>query len=707
MHDLHPVAFAQHMGGVLPARDDFAVDLDRHAALDQVFVVQQVGDGAAVGQLPGFAIELDVHARIVADGMPRRSVPATALNEIITLHALAYGHASIPTIQSLGGTMSRIPVRSVLALALAAAATPALAQYSGAVFFGDSLTDSGTFRPGLVQAAGPQAAVLGRFTTNPGWVWSEFLAEHYGMPNDAVAANQGGDNYAVGGARVAVNGTSPFGAIPSMQAQVASYLNANGGHADPNALFTVWGGANDLFAVAQGAPQSTIVTAVTAQVGIVGALQNAGAQYVLVPNIPDLGKTPQFRAQGAAGMAAGTQLATAYNNALYGGLAQAGLRVIPLDTFGFLNEIIASPAAYGFSNVTGTACGATSSLTCSPANYAAPDAPNSYLFADGVHPTLRAHEILAQYAVSVLEGPRQIAVLPYSATVTGRARADLVALHVNGKPAADGARWWGSLRGDNQRYAHGDLYDGLVPSGLFGVDLARGNWVFGGFAGYGSGKLDFGPSTGGFDQSDATIGGFAGWYGEKAWVNGQVSYTKLSYDVERDVQLGPVKRSHTGSPDGDNLGLALAAGYEFGEGAFRHGPVASVVSQKVEVDGYAEGEGGSTALAYPTQELDSLIGSFGWQASYAINEHVRPYARLTRDHEFEDAPEQAFAQLQSIPQAGWFAVPGLQRETDFNTVAIGARVQLFGLDADIGASGTVSRGDGDNASVFVTLSGAF
>jgi outer membrane lipase/esterase len=251
------------------------------------------------------------------------------------------------------------------------------------------------------------------------------------------------------------------------------------------------------------------------------------------------------------------------------------------------------------------------------------------------------------------------------------------------------------------------LYDGLVPSGLFGVDLARGNWVFGGFAGYGRGKLDFGPSTGGFDQSDATIGGFAGWYGDKAWVNGQISYTKLSYDVERDVQLGPVTRSHTGSPDGDNLGLALAAGYEFGEGAFRHGPVASVVSQKVEVDGYAEAEGGSTALTYPTQELDSLIGSLGWQASYALNEHVSPYARLTRDHEFEDAPEQAFAQLQSIPQVGEFAVPGLQRETDFNTLAIGARTQVFGLNADIGASGTVGRSDGDNASVYVTLSGSF
>ena len=89
------------------------------------------------------------------------------------------------------------------------------------------------------------------------------------------------------------------------------------------------------------------------------------------------------------------------------------------------------PAPYGISNVTGTACNpqlTASSLTCSPANYAAADAPTSYAFADGVHPSSRSHEILADYAVSVLEGPRQIALLSYTASVIGRARADRVGL---------------------------------------------------------------------------------------------------------------------------------------------------------------------------------------------------------------------------------------------------------------------------------------
>ena len=49
---------------------------------------------------------------------------------------------------------SRHFVRSTLALALACAAGCAFAQgeYSKTVFIGDSLTDSGHFRPALVQA---------------------------------------------------------------------------------------------------------------------------------------------------------------------------------------------------------------------------------------------------------------------------------------------------------------------------------------------------------------------------------------------------------------------------------------------------------------------------------------------------------------------------------------------------------------------------
>ena len=117
------------------------------------------------------------------------------------------------------------PVRRLLAAALAFAALPAAAQtYSQTVFFGDSLTDSGWFRPALVQANGPSAAVLGRFTNNPNWVWSEYVADFYGT--NATSANQGGTNYAVGGANTGENAASPFGAIPSLSTQITNYLTS-------------------------------------------------------------------------------------------------------------------------------------------------------------------------------------------------------------------------------------------------------------------------------------------------------------------------------------------------------------------------------------------------------------------------------------------------------------------------------------------------
>ena len=55
--------------------------------------------------------------------------------------------------------------------------------------------------------------------------------------------------YAVGGARINVDTTGALGPIPSLATQVNNYLTSTGGRADANALYTVWGGANDLFAI--------------------------------------------------------------------------------------------------------------------------------------------------------------------------------------------------------------------------------------------------------------------------------------------------------------------------------------------------------------------------------------------------------------------------------------------------------------------------
>src|SRR5690348_18470990 len=96
----------------------------------------------------------------------------------------------------------------------------ASAQFSNVYFFGDSLTDSGTYKPLLPPGTG-------LFTTNPGPVWSQQFAQHYGFT--AIPANQGGTNFAQGGARVTalpgVPDAPPTGTAAPIATQVAQLVS--------------------------------------------------------------------------------------------------------------------------------------------------------------------------------------------------------------------------------------------------------------------------------------------------------------------------------------------------------------------------------------------------------------------------------------------------------------------------------------------------
>lgn len=617
--------------------------------------------------------------------------------------------------------------RTVLAAALALAVMPLYAQnkptFTQTVFFGDSLTDSGFYRPFLIQTQGPSAGLVGQFTTNPGLVWAQFLADYYGtdaspawgLTTTGIAAGTG-TNYAAGGSTFNAGPgfppTPPTQYAPTIPTQVAAYLAGTGGKADPGALYTVWGGANDLFFHLNGATtQTQFLGAAGTEVALIGTLSQAGARYIMVPTMPDVGRTPFGLSQGAAGSAGITALVQAYNQTLFGGLASANLRVIPLDTFNFIREISSSPATYGLSNVTGMACvGVPSSLVCNPAT-TVPGGAESYAFADSVHPTTAAHRLLGQFAVSVIEGPRQIAILPHAEAAIGRARTEMLATGLGNRPESDGMRWWASLLNTNQRFGRDGTandFDGDAPSINAGMQWAAGNVTYGAFGAYGKADMDWGLRSGSFKQTDATLGGFVGWYGDGPWANAQLSYTWLDYDIQRDIVLGPGVRTHHGSANGSNLTAAGNVGWTFGHGKLSHGPVLGLVSQKIDVDGFAESDPAlSTSLAYPDQSFDSMVVSAGWQASLALGEHITPYAKLTWDRELEKPAAEAFASAQSMPTTLPYAVPGLMLDREYGTAQFGVRTEMFGLDVQTGTRITVNQDNGNNATFFVTLASKF
>ncbi|MCB1888127.1 MAG: autotransporter domain-containing protein [Rhodocyclaceae bacterium] len=545
------------------------------------------------------------------------------------------------------------------------------ADYSNAIFFGDSLTDAGSYAPALPPGTG-------RFTTNPGPVWSEVFGQRLGIV--VTPGNQGGTNYAEGGARVSqlpgVPDTPPTNNATPVTTQVANYLASTGGQADPNALYSVWAGANDIFTIAPtaatdpAAAQAYLQTTTAQLATEVARLAATGARRIIVWNLPDIGATPFGQSQGAAGAAGLTQLSTGYNQLLGVGLAATGVPVVMLDSFGLLNEIVADPARYGFANASLPACGATPSLLCTEASFVAAGADQSFVFADGVHPTTAGHAVLASYAASVLAAPAQISQL---AELPVRTQAALsqrlwqtaeIALSTRGD-AANGT--WASVEGGRTELGEDDG----TPWGLaIGVDRRIGEDLIAGAA------LSFDRSEpdwddgGSFDAEEVALSGYVGYRHGAMSITGHMTLASTDYETDRRVTLGTASRRLKGEPDGNRAALGIRAAYAMSAGAVHHGPLASVLLQEVSVQSFAEtASDGSTSstLTFGKQRRRATLLSVGWQAFLRAGAWT-PYASVVLSHDAEADGRQvkmatsvspSFVQFEAAPAADSYATAHL------------------------------------------------
>lgn len=561
--------------------------------------------------------------------------------------------------------------KHLLAVTIAATAINTLhaADFSNAIFFGDSLSDAGTY------AGEPPLAgvfpIAGKFTTNPGAVWSEELAAQLGHATGP--ANQGGTIYAAGGARVTEqpgypnNPLVPFvQAAPPVSAQITDYLSANGGRADSNALYSVWAGANDFFALNDGdaaynaLPMTQVADNLAAQVA---RLKQAGARYIIVPNVGDIGATPAFAADGAAAQAAATQQVQIFNSALYTQLAARNIAVIPIDTYGLLAQVYADAGRFGITNVSDQACASVpSSLVCTAANYPA-GADQSYIFADGVHPTSGIHKILADYVFSVLNAPQQIGMLADSSIVARSALHDLLRAQLIGGEmtrSQTGRNLWVSAQGsqvDRER-VHSD--PGASEEGYhfaIGTDLRIDTqWVVGAALNINDSDADYDDNRGDYSQRDIALSAYGGWQQEAWFARGALVYGDIDYAVDRRVPLGRGSYTADGDTDGHNFSAQLESGYEFEFDRFSTGPVLGLLAQHLRIDNFEESGAGAVNLGYGSQERHSLVGSAGWQFAYRLQQ-LQPYARIAVDYDFEDNEHGVVVSALSIPEALPFTMP--------------------------------------------------
>ena len=288
----------------------------------------------------------------------------------------------------------RLPaLAGLVMLSLAAGGSRGQAKsepFSHLLVFGDSLSDTGNYYR-LSGGSPPPPYAEGRFCNGPLWV--EYLAASLGMEY------QPGDNFAVGGATTGtLNSNDGFAGreYPGLQDEIASFQALSSVSEPERALHVVEAGANDFFvALASGTSPATLIgNGVNNTVAAIQQLWGAGARFILVMNVPDLGVTPMARSLGEGGPLMLTQLSAAYDQTLnlaLEQLAQAGIPTIRLDAFAVLHEMANTPAAYGFTNV------------ITPYLYAPPGgSPDQFLFWDPVHPTTGAHQVLAKEALEQL-----------------------------------------------------------------------------------------------------------------------------------------------------------------------------------------------------------------------------------------------------------------------------------------------------------------
>lgn len=599
------------------------------------------------------------------------------------------------------------PLAAACLLGMAGQGLASPAPYSTMVVFGDSLSDSGQFP----DAGGPAGAAM-RFTNRVGPTYLDGSGEVFGptaamilggklnvagsdlAPSTSLVSSgqADGNNWAVGGYRtdqIYDSITAVGGSVVSANGQTRTrdgYLV--GRLADPNALYYLTGGGND-FLQGRITSETTARAAAGRLVDGVEALQQAGARYIMVWLLPDLGLTPA--AYGTGIQTLGTQLSGYFNDALVSQLASTGANVIPLNIPVMLKEVLADPGAYGLAtgqNLVGT-CFSGNSCT-ENATYgrhgSAPD-PTKLIFNDGVHPTIAGQTLIADYAYSILAAPWEITLLPEMANQTLRGYQD----ELRSQWLADWENWqsvgrWRSFIASGAQHLDYDDRSHSADADGWGANLTLGGsyrlddaWRVGVAAGFYRQKLEAGANDSDYKLNSYLGSVFAQYQQNRWWADVALTGGYLDYDeLKRKFDLGLVaERAEKGDTKGRLWDLSGRLGYDIAQpGSDWHlSPFVSADYAHIDVDGYSENSGRSTALSYDDQTRKSRRLGAGLQGKYALSAQTQLFGEVAIEREYEDDAQKLDMALTSLPANG-FTLEGYTPQSHLSRASLGFSQQL-------------------------------
>lgn len=618
-------------------------------------------------------------------------------------------------------------------------------SFDSVVVFGDSSSDPGN-------AAHLQNQQLPanlrypdgtNFSTNPDWVWTQYLEQFYKDSGQYKPTESGGTNYALGGARITrdLPSLSQSDQFLSIGGQMGRYFSSpNGGKADPDALYVIWGGGNDLnlagsdgaltrvgeaLASANDIPSATIARFViarfsddlanlqqTAQIaasdylGQIQYLQEKGAKNIVILNLPPLGDTPGvLQIDRALSTMPGVNIpvkdlinrngSLQFNQTLDDGLPGLDHGIIAIDVHGLFEEITREPGKYGFQNITEAACtgraipGLSFNDACGPANQGYPytynpNTKDTYLFADNIHASGAVHKMLANVVTSTISAPVQVSLAGEGALSVARVHRDAVAQQGSMRIQLPGTnlQLWsaGALAQEDQEV--------LPTIGSNSADLdvvtlgINRDWSAGVSVGA---AVSFGnhhnTTRGATLDSAAALWSLDGrWQRGPLQLKGGLAFGRTGVAIARNIMLGPAERTEKGGTTVSHFGANVDLDYTLPSDGnrFRHGLSAGLGWMNQHTDDYREEGSRSTAMNFAEFSRYSLIlrGGYGIEAA----------------HNFRGVPIRPYArigyerELQTDPvrvSAGVNSMPGAGFSLDGLTPSVDAAVLGVGAVASV------------------------
>jgi outer membrane lipase/esterase len=635
------------------------------------------------------------------------------------------------------GTKRLMAAACGLSIALLAGAASAQSLYSSVTIFGDSLSDPGNIPKFFGLNYPPPPYYNNQFSNGP--IYAYYI-------DGLLGINTPFQDYAIGGAKTGVGNIGGLPGNPKIglpnagiDGELTYYMQS---HPTPGSrdLFFVWGGANDYFSVLPSlgtlngsalrsyllSPTGPVTMTVDNLVADIKRLAQIGVKNFVVPNLPDLGDTPDYNGN-ATTKSQGGIVADAHNQRLAQALGQLQqqlhVNITIVDVGAVFKDLIANPGKYGITNITDQ-CNANPACVANHLNY---------LFWDGVHPTGQVQREVAELFYSSLDGPTTVGsemelnrvvqqdLFDHISARAAALRLGVTGLSINGTAGtptlADGtdkplaafltdSYGWGS-RDERAETVGFDYNHNMISAG---ADYRINDWVaLGALVGYSDtdDTLDRGLGSQAFDSYEVAIYGTAyadGWYGSVAGTYAYDDWHKL----DRNVFIAD-QTAHA-STSGRALGADIQGGYVMRSGSWSFGPEVELRFANFRIGGYVESGAVAANQAVDGQGMTSLVGQFGFEAALTTmigDYQVVPHLRLDYDHEMYGGSRAIVTRIASQPTTSVttdIPVDG----TDWGRIGAGVDVKLTDIvSALVDFDSTIGRSGSEDYSALVRFRASF